>query len=251
MKIAAAQINSTVGAIQRNLNEHYRMVKIAIENKVQLISFPEMSISGYCLEEGRGHAFTIDDHRLEKLQELANDGNIIIVAGAPIKTKEHLYIGSFVISPRKPIQFYSKQYLHKGEELFYDSSMNHNPIIHLETEKISLAICADINNENHPCQAEKNNCSIYLPSIFYSSDGIDEGCQRLKRYAKKYSLNILMSNYSGELWGMKAGGKSSFWNADGELIDHLNTGDTGILMATRSKDKWSTKKLVAIMHEGH
>ena len=244
MKIASAQINCTVGAIQQNLIEHYRIVEIAINNKVQLISFPEMSITGYCREEGENLAFTKTDDRLHILQKLSNSGNIIIVAGARIKTKDQLYIGSFVISPNESVKIYTKQYLHDGEELFYNSSMDYNPIINLETEKISLAICADINNEAHPCKAAKNECTIYLPSIFYTEEGIKDGYRQLKKYANKYGLNILMSNYSGTLWGIKSGGKSAFWNANGQLIDHLNANDSGILIAEKRNNLWGTKKLV-------
>jgi predicted amidohydrolase len=244
MRIAAAQINCTVGKIQQNLDEHYRMIEIAIKHEVQLISFPELSITGYCRDEGRELVFTINDSRIKKLQELSTQGNIIIVTGAPITINQHLYIGSLIINPAKPIDIYTKQYLHDGEELFYDSSMDYNPIIELETERISFAICADINNENHPFQAQQNNCSIYLPSIFYSTEGMDKGHNQLEEYANKYSLNVLVSNYSGELWGMKSGGKSAFWNANGELIDNFNPDDSGILVVEKIDNKWKSEKLI-------
>ena len=92
MKLASAQINCTVGEIQQNLDKHYQMINIAIAHKAQLILFPEMSITGYCREEGEKFAFTESDSRLKKLQELSALGNIIIIAGAPIKIKEKLYI---------------------------------------------------------------------------------------------------------------------------------------------------------------
>ncbi len=120
--------------------------------------------------------------------------------------------------------------------------MNYNPIINLELEKISLAICADINNEKHPLQAANNKCSIYLPSIFYSTAGMENGYKQLKNHAQKYGLNILMSNFSGKLWGMEAGGKSAFWNSNGELIDNLEAGDTGILIIEKTNNSWNTTR---------
>ena len=251
MKIASAQINCTVGDIQQNLNEHYRIIETAIEERIELISFPEMSITGYCREEGEKLAFKEDDSRLDKLKELSFKGNISIIAGAPIRIKKDLFIGAFVIYPNKPTAIYTKQYLHDGEELFYSSSMNYNPIINLEKEKISLAICADINNENHPCQAKQNETTIYLPSIFYSENGIDMGHEQLEEYAAKYSLNILMSNYTGELWNMKSGGKSAFWNSNGELIGSLDSNDLGMLIAENKSEKWNTKKLVTTIPKLH
>lgn len=244
MKIASAQINCTVGEIQQNLNEHYQIIKIAIEEGVKLITFPEMSITGYCREEGGKFAFKENDNRLDKLKELSANGNIHIIVGAPIIIKDKLYIGAFVIYPNKPIGIYTKQYLHDGEELFYSSSMIYNPIIKLNQEIISLAICADINNENHPSLANKNGSTIYLPSIFYSKEGMNKGYKQLKTYAKDYSLNILMSNYSGKLWNIKSGGKSAFWNSNGELIDSLDSNELGILIAEKTNEKWTTKKRV-------
>jgi len=233
MKIAAAQINCTVGEIDQNLEDHYRIIETAIEEKVELITFPEMSITGYCREEGEKFAFIENDNRLDKLKELSLKGNISIIVGAPIRIKKDLYIGAFVIYPNKSIDIYTKQHLHDGEEMFYSSSMDYNPIIKLGKERISLAICADINNENHPYQAKKNESTIYLPCIFYSNSGMDDGYEQLKGYAEKFSINILMSNYSGNLWNMKSGGKSAFWNSDGELFDNLDSNDSGILIAEK------------------
>ncbi len=244
MKIAVVQVNSTVGDIQQNLEAHYRIIEAAIEEDVQLIAFPEMSLTGYCRKEGEKLAFTEHDSRLNKLKTLATQGDIHIVVGAPIKIKGKLYIGAFVIYPKKPIGIYTKQYLHDGEELFYSSSMHYNPIIKLGQERISLAICADINNENHPRAACKNGSTIYLPCIFNSEEGIKKGYEQLRTYAKDYSLNILMSNYNGELWNMKSGGKSAFWNSNGELVGCLNANDLGILVAEKKKEKWATRKLV-------
>ncbi len=37
-------------------------------------------------------------------------------------------------------------------------------------------------------------------------------------YAKKNSMNILMSNYFGLTWGIEAGVKSAIWNIKGNLV---------------------------------
>jgi len=243
MKLASAQINCIHGEIQNNLNKHYKTIELAIENNVQLITFPEMSITGYCRKEAKDFTFDEYDSRLNILKELAKNGNIIIVVGAPIEIKQRLYIGSFVIHPNKQIMIYTKQFLHSGENLYFNASFNYNPIINLEDETISLAICSDINNEEHPRNAIKNKCSIYLPSIFYSKNGISLGFEQLRNYAQKYSLNILMSNYVGKLWDIESGGKSAFWNSEGELIDNLNSTDNGILIVEKKNNTWRTQKV--------
>ena len=244
MKIASAQINCKVGEIENNLNLHYRAISTAIENHVQLISFPEMSITGYCREEGNSLALTQDDPHLDRLKKLSSEGNLIIIAGAPIKVNENLYIGSFIIYPDGSVNIYTKQYLHGKEELFYSSSMDYNPIISLEDENIALAICADINNANHPSQAQQNKCTTYLPSIFFEKDEMDRAHATLKEYAQKHSLNILMSNYSGEHWNLSSGGRSAFWNSKGEIIGSLDHDQESILIAEKHNDIWSTKNIL-------
>ncbi len=52
-------------------------------------------------------------------------------------------------------------------------------------------------------------------------------------YAQKYALPILMSNFCGEYWNTKAGGKSAFWNEKGALIISLNDEEEGLVIVER------------------
>lgn len=238
-RLASAQIESETGQIEQNLNQHYQMVEFAISKAARLILFPEMSITGYCREEGVRLAFEKNDLRLNRLQELSNRGNIVIIVGAPIIIEGQLHIGAFILSPNKSIQIYTKHYLHDGEELYYSPSMKYNPSIKIGGDKISLAICADINNPAHPHEAKINQSTFYLPSIFFSSSGVQEGNNLLEKYAKEYSLNILMSNYCGYNWDMKAGGKSSFWDSTGNRIAELKVEKSGMILIDNEEGKWT------------
>ena len=238
MKIAAAQIKSTVGDITANLDCHYKMIEFAGQNGVDLITFPEMSITGYCREKGKELAFKKNDKRLVKMKTLSDNYNIVIIAGAPIEINNQLFISSFIIQPHRVIQIYTKQNLHGKESKFYHASSDYNPSIQLKNEIISFAICADINNELHPKNVKQQHCTIYIPSIYFSVDGVNEGHETLAKYAKMYSFNILMSNYCQEHWNLKAGGRSAFWNKEGELIGEMDTKNIGILIAEKKATYW-------------
>lgn len=99
MILAAAQTKPTRGNIEANLLDHYRLIELAVQNKAQLIVFPELSISGYEREDAQKLTFKKEDSRLDHLRKLAVENNIIIVAGAPIQNGNQLYIGEFIISP--------------------------------------------------------------------------------------------------------------------------------------------------------
>ncbi len=241
MKLCAAQLECTIGAIEENLEAHVQLIKLAIVNEAGMIVFPELSISGYCREEASSLAFSPEDRRLTILQELAASGNITVIAGAPIRIDERLYIGSFILHPDGSIDIYTKQYLHTGEELFYASSMDYNPKLRIESETVALAICADIDNPQHPADAQCAACSVYVPSIFFSSDGIDQGCEILSHYAKEHSMCILMSNYCGSHWGIEAGGQSGFWTKDGTLVAALDKKTSGLVLASKNEDRWTVE----------
>jgi len=239
MIIASAQTKPKPGNVSDNLTDHYRLIKIAAEQGADLIVFPEMSITGYERENASSLAFTPDDNRLDTLKQLSNDHTIKIIAGAPIKINSDIFIGAFILQPNTPVSIYTKQFLHTGEEKYFTSSFDYNPIIQLGNEKISLAICFDIENPSHPEKACHYGCSLYIPCIFYSPEGISDAHDLLSSYAAKYSMNILLSNYCGESMNRPAGGGSAFWNKNGELITKSDTSGSGLLIAERKNDSWT------------
>ena len=244
MILASAQTKPIRFDINANLEEHYKFIEFASDNGAGLIIFPEMSITGYERYEALSMAFTENDSRLSKLKQLSVERSIVIVVGAPVVIEDELYIGSFIIKPDNSVSIYTKQYLHSGEELFFKSSFDYNPVIKLENEKISLAICADIVNPKHAENSHKRNSTIYLASIFYTPNGVPEAYETLSGYAKKYSMNILMSNFSGCSWDMESGGKSGFWNDKGRFIAGLSDKDAGLLLIEKSSGNWIEKKVL-------
>jgi predicted amidohydrolase len=243
MIIASAQTKPTRWNINQNLSDHYHFIELASEKGADIIIFPELSITGYEHQGVEKLVFTPTDPRLNTLRELASAKNIIIVAGAPIQLDSHLYIGSFVLKPNGAVSFYTKQFLHPGEEVFYSCSFDYNPLIELKGERISFAICADTDHPEHPQNACKVKASIYMPSIFFSPGGIPEAYSNLSSYAQKYSMSVLMSNFCGEAWGRPAGGGSAFWNNKGQLVGCLNNSDPGLLLAEKVGEEWKTQAI--------
>lgn len=241
MILAAAQTKPTRGNIDANLSDHYRLIELAVQNRAQLIAFPELSITGYERENAQQLAFRKDDSRLDHLKKLAVENKIIIIAGAPIEIEDQLFIGEFIISPDNSVAVYTKQFLHEGEDEFFQSSFNYNPMITIEDQKISFAICADIDNPLHPENASKKETDIYIASIFFSPNGIPNAHRDLQNYAQKHKMNVLMSNFSGESWGYPSGGKSAFWNNKGELVGQMNDSDSGLLLIENQIDNWTSR----------
>ncbi|WKL50197.1 carbon-nitrogen hydrolase family protein [Flavobacterium pectinovorum] len=241
MILAAAQTKPTRGNIDANLLDHYQFIELAVQNGAQLIAFPEMSITDYERENALELAFKKDDSRLNHLKKLAIENKIIIIAGAPVQIESQLFIGEFVISPDNSVAVYTKQFLHEGEDEFFQSSFDYNPMITIENKNISFAICADIDNPLHAENACKRETDIYIASIFFTPNGIPNAYRDLQSYAEKHKMNVLMANFSGESWGYPSAGQSAFWNNKGELAGQMNDSDSGLLLVENQNDNWTSK----------
>jgi predicted amidohydrolase len=238
MILAAAQTKPVRGDIEANLADHYRLIVLAVQKGANLIAFPEMSITGYEREDAQKLAFKKNDSRLDHLKKLASENNITIIAGAPIQIDSDLFIGEFIISPDNSVSIYTKQFLHEGEDDFFQSSFDYNPMLSIENQIISFAICADIDNPLHPENACNRATDTYIASIFFTPNGIPNAYRDLQSYAQKHQMNVLMSNFSGESWGYLSGGKSAFWNNKGELVAQMNDSDSGLLLVENQNDNW-------------
>ncbi|MDD5151551.1 MAG: carbon-nitrogen hydrolase family protein [Flavobacterium sp.] len=243
MILAAAQTKPKRGDIDANLLDHYRLIKLAAVNGAQLILFPELSITGYEREDAARLAFTANDTRLDHLKKLATENKITIIAGAPINIESNLFLGEFCITPDNFVSIYTKQFLHTGEEIYYKSSFDYNPILKIEDERISCAICADIDHQQHPENASKNNSSTYIASIFFSPNGIPQAHQSLQNYACQFKMNVLMANFGGDSYGSPSGGRSAFWNNKGELIAQMEDTSSGLLVLEKHNGDWTSKIL--------
>ncbi|MBI3234795.1 MAG: carbon-nitrogen hydrolase family protein [Bacteroidetes bacterium] len=230
MKIAAAQIKPINKNTYANIQTHFSMIELAAQQNVELILFPEMSLTGYEREVAEELSFTENDARLSVLVEKAKQYQMYIIVGAPIKMESELFIGSFIFYPSGTIKIYTKQFLHDGEEINFSSSNKSNPLIEWQDEKISMAICADINHPIHAENASKQKTTLYLASIFYTPTGIDEAYNQLSVYAKKYAMNILMANYVGSSYSIAAAGKSAYWSKNGMLVSQLGSEEENLLI---------------------
>jgi predicted amidohydrolase len=243
MILASAQTSPKRFDISANLNDHYKLIELASKNGADLILFPELSLTGYERAESKDLIFKKNDSRLNDLKKLSIKYQIIVIAGAPIQIGKDLFIGAFIIRPDNTVSIYTKQFLHTGEDIIYKSSFDYNPIIEINNERISIAICADINNPKHPEHAQKIGVTIYLAGIFFEPDDMEKAYKTLSSYAKEYSINVLMSNYTGQSWGLDGGGKSGFWDKNGNLIANLNGVESGLLLIEKVNDNWTSKKI--------
>jgi len=231
MKVAIAQILRNPYALEENMQAHLHACRQAGEQAADLILFPELSLTGYNLLDTKRQAFTLDDHRLSPLQVLADEYNLTIVAGAPVRHTDRLLLASLILSPKQPISCYTKQHLHGEEQKYFETAPDLNPLLVIGGEKIALSICADINYPEHSKAAMQREATIYLSSIYFESYEMDKAHRQLAAHAKANQMKVLMANFTGTADGRSAGGKSGWWNQEGKLMQSLSPTEPELVVA--------------------
>jgi len=234
---AVAQIANRP-TIAQNLQRHVDLIEQAVRNKVDYLLFPELSITGYIREGAVARAFDRSDERLLLFQKLATDNRITISVGVPLRVGEDLYISSLIYLPTGKCELYVKQYLHPGEEQFYQTSVHYAPHVQVADAVIANAICFDIENDEHVKNAVKSRSTVYAASIFYSENGIHGGLERLQNIAKLYSIPVVMSNYVGTCWNTVAGGMSTIYSQAGDIVVQGTARGECLLVGVKSSDSW-------------
>jgi predicted amidohydrolase len=240
--IAAAQTIPFDGEVRKNMDAHAKLIALAAEKKVNLIVFPELSLTGYELSHASQLAFTIYDDRLMPLVTLAEKHKMTVVVGVPLLLDSNLYIGALIISPDRSISPYAKHHVHDTEKKVFQAG-HLNPKIYLTDEQASLAICADITHPVHAENAALSGSTLYLAGVFITPEGIEKESALLKGYASKYKMAVIMANYGGESGGMQSAGKSTIWSDTGGKVVMMETVGEGLVIAKKENGKWTGKVL--------
>ena len=228
LKIAAGQFAPVRGAIEENMRYHELLVERAASAGVNLILFPELSLTGYEPEIASMLALS-DDTCLMPLQALSDKYDMTIIAGAPLHVEgKKPAIGACIISSRRPVTYYRKMYLHPGESDYF-SAGDTECVFPERTFSIGMSVCADAGQHRHAERTVQQGANVYLNSVL-SAGGYDKDSAQLKNYARLYAMPTLMANYCGPSGGWKPVGKSAAWDASGELVARAPENGTALLV---------------------
>jgi predicted amidohydrolase len=229
MKICIAQTESLKGEVNKNIENHLRLIELAIESGADLIIFPELSITGYEPELAKELAAEVGNEIFNPFQELADKNDIVIGIGMPTKARNGINISMLIFQAEKDSLIYSKKLLH-ADELPYFVSGNNQPFLTIKGKKIGIGICYETLQREHFINALENDAEIYIASVAKPDRGVDRAYLHFPSIAKEFNMPILMSNCIGYCDNFMSNGQSSVWNSKGELIKHLDKENQGLLI---------------------
>jgi N-carbamoylputrescine amidase len=121
IKIAAVCMNSTPGEVERNLARIESFASKAAADSVDIICFPELSISGYPTENpDRLYSASVFDKIVDRISDLAGAAGLLVLAGTIETTPGGKpYITQIVAGPQGLLGCYRKTHLSPPEKKAY------------------------------------------------------------------------------------------------------------------------------------
>jgi predicted amidohydrolase len=228
VRICLAQIQNRSLGLPDAIQNHLYWIERAVEKNSDLIIFPELSLSGYNLQQAQQYALSKNDDSLKVFIDFSDRHHITIIPGLPLKTGSKPHIGMIIFQPYQNPVTYSKQML-DADELPFFSSGKKQLFLSVGMKKMAPAICYESLQESHISYVRKNGAQFYLASTAIPLKSIEKACKTYRFHSEKYQIPILMVNGIGSTPDFICGGRSAVWN-HGKLIDQLSEDQEAMLI---------------------
>jgi predicted amidohydrolase len=237
--LAAAQCAVKAGDIEANLALHIQLMRRAQAYDVELLLFPELSLTGY--EPTLAHDLAQDSEcaLLAPLRQLAKDASMTTVVGLPLRLPGHEkpLIAAFILHPDGTLGIYTKQHLHPGEEQYFSVGKG-GDLLNVRSLPVALSVCADFSQPQHAAKAAAQGAQVYATSVLIGEAGYPHDSALLQSYAQRHGMAVLMANHGGPTGGWAAAGRSAFWDEQGRCVaTTAGTGDC-LLIVAKQRQGW-------------
>ncbi|CRM46581.1 (R)-stereoselective amidase [Pseudomonas sp. 22 E 5] len=240
--VAAAQSISIAGDVRANIQRHLACMRAAAAEGVQLLVFPELSLTGYEPALAAALAIAPEDRVLAPLREMAQELRLTAVVGMPIRLAPEagVFIAALVLGADGSLAVYTKQHLHDGEETAFVPGQG-GAALEFEGEQVALAVCADFSHASHPLAAAQAGATVYAAGVLISEGGYATDSALLRGYAAEHALLVLMANHGGPSGGWACAGRSAIWGTDGGLLAAVPGLGEALLIARRDGERWASE----------
>lgn len=219
MKIAIAQINPTVGALEKNAQKIIDHIKIAKEKGAELVVFPELAITGYPPEDLLLKPQFIDDNLSALHSVIKASTDIAVYVGFVDKIKEDLYnAGAFIVNG-KLVKVYHKMNLPNYsvfDEKRYFKEGKTPVTVSYKGLKIRLSICEDVWTKTKGKSGPKIQLELVINASPYNIGKQAERESIVKKRALSTKAHIVYVNMVGGQDELVFDGSSFAFNSKGE-----------------------------------
>ncbi len=224
LRIVVAQIELTVGALDKNKNSILSAIKISRDDlNADLVLFPELCITGYPPEDLLLREDFQEAVLKTKNQIVEQVRDIDVVISFPYKTEEGLHNAAALVRNGEVVAYYYKQLLPNYsvfDEKRYFIKGKDPMVFELNNIKIGLTICEDIWFPNGPVKQAKDAGAELILAINASPFCIDKAETRKKVIqdrALEVNAPLIYAHNVGAHDELVFDGGSMAVNASGEI----------------------------------
>ena len=204
LRIAMAQINTTVGDLEGNTKKILQYIEQARHLGVDLITFPELAITGYPPEDLLLMPQFVNEN-LDYLKEIIKATSGICVIVGFVDKKDDLYNAAAIINNGTLAGVYHKIYLPNYgvfDENRYFQGGNEIPVFNLGETAIGLNICEDMWYPEGPTttQTLKGGAELIV-NISASPYHAEKGNSRKRMLATRAADNIVIVAFNNLVGG--------------------------------------------------
>jgi N-carbamoylputrescine amidase len=225
LRLGVAQVESRSTDFDANLAAHLIMVERARRSEVDLLLFPELSLSGYLVADPRSwvadHAAGIDELR-------AKCGQMRVVFGQPWQEGSEVRNSAIVLSRDGVIARQDKRYLlnygvyTEGDRFDPGSGAE---ILAVEDFRVSVHICEDAWHTSVAHEARLRGADVFLHPAASAMGAIGEGISSQESWplvnraqAMLHGAYVAFANHVGTDGGQTFWGGSSITSPFGRVI---------------------------------
>lgn len=231
LSLALAQINTKLGDVNANLEKHLALAKEAWQAGAELLVFPELSLTGYVLQDlvpNVAHRPAGDDPVFQPLLKASRDLDLVVgfvdedarhrfyIASAYLSQGEVLHVHHKVHLPTYGI-FDERRFLAAGDSLrAFDTRFG----------RMGILICEDFWHVSSPYLLWLEGADIFLMTSASPGRGVtDEHIGSAdwvetinKAYAGLFTTFVAHTNHIGFEDGLYFWGGATTYDPDGKLI---------------------------------
>ncbi len=223
IRVGLAQINSTVGDLRGNAKKIVQSIDHAKSLGVELLTFPELAITGYPPEDLLLKPQFIEQNRGSLNQIIEHSSGIVVVVGF-VDSDGDIYNAAAVLSDRKLVGVYHKFYLPNYgvfDENRYFQVGTECPVFIIHGVSIGVTICEDMWYEAGPALVQAYAGAVVLINISASPYHAGKGLFRERMLATRASDSaaiVVHNNLIGGQDELIFDGHSLIINEKGEIV---------------------------------
>jgi NAD+ synthase (glutamine-hydrolysing) len=223
LKVALAQIDTTVGDLDGNAAKVREGVSRARDEGAQLVVFPELTLTGYPPED-----LLLKTHFLDRVDEVLRElaaevEGIVALVGYPERADD-VYNSAAVLADGAVAAVYRKVFLPNYsvfDEARYFQSGTEGALIELNGTPIGLTVCEDIWEPGPPATDEAlAGARIVInlsASPYHAGKGLEREAMLIQR-ARDSNVAVLFCNLVGGQDELVFDGHSVAIDVDGEVL---------------------------------